>query len=73
MRDKFYSLRELASLYDISYSTIKQRIEPIINQLKVIGFDEDGEAVVQSRQIRLYSPKQVELIFKLLGKPKNNE
>lgn len=69
MSRKFYKLKELAELYKISVKTLKSRLDPIRDELNTIGFSEDNETVRYQINKILYSPKQVDLIFRFLGKP----
>lgn len=69
MRAKFYTIRELAQLYNICIATLRKRIEPFKEELHTVGTDEDEEAIVVENARSLYSPKQVKIIFKHLGDP----
>lgn len=69
MEKKFYSLKELAGLYDISVKTLKKRIKHIRPQLDTLGYDEDKNPVLIDNFVILYSPKQVKMIVELLGEP----
>ena len=69
MKAKFYSLKELAALYDICIVTLRRRIEPFKEELNTIGIDEDKEPIVLPNSKQLYSPKQIKLIFSKLGDP----
>jgi hypothetical protein len=69
MRQKFYKLKELAGLYGISVQTLKRRLEPIMYEVNLIGYDDNDKPVYSDTNKILYSPKQVKLIFKYLGEP----
>jgi hypothetical protein len=51
-----YTHKELASLYQVSWPTLKKWIEPYL--------DEIGEKIGH-----FYTIKQVEIIFQLVGRP----
>jgi len=69
MKNKFYTLKELAKLYGISVQTLKRRLVPLRDELNTIGDDEDGEPIMYYYNKILYSPKQVKLIVKYFGEP----
>lgn len=69
MERRFYKLKELAALYGVSVKTLKSRILPIRDELNTIGYTESNEVVAYDSNKVLYSPKQVDAIFRLLGKP----
>jgi len=73
MQEKFLTLNELAALYGISKDTLKRRINIIENQLKIIGEDDNGDYIFNQQNIRLYSPKQLKIIYKLLGEPETSK
>lgn len=69
MQSRFYTLKELASLYNISVYTLKKRLEVIKDDLNTIAHDDTGIPVVLERSNIYYSPKQIKLIVKTLGDP----
>ena len=69
MVNRFYKLKELAKMYSISVQTLKRRLEPIRDELNLIGYYDGEEPVYFEHNKILYSPKQVKLIFISLGEP----